>query len=29
MFSFWVNDVFAKMQAMFDICGLMKYLKSS
>jgi len=22
MFSFCVNDIFAKMQALFDICGV-------
>jgi len=27
-FSFWVNDVFAKKHALFDICGLMQYQKS-
>jgi len=24
MFSFWVNNIFAEMQVLFDICGLMQ-----
>jgi len=28
-FSFWVNEISAKKQALFDICGLMQYQKSS
>jgi len=28
-FSFWVNDIFAKKQALFDICGQMQSQKSS
>jgi len=24
MFSFWVNDIFAKKQALFDNCKLMR-----
>jgi len=23
-FSFWVNNIFAKKQVLFDICGLMQ-----
>jgi len=23
MFSFWVNNIFAEKQVLFDICGLM------
>jgi len=28
-FSFWVNYIYAKKQALFDICGLMQSQKSS
>jgi len=24
-FSFWANHIFAKKQALFDVCGLMQY----
>jgi len=29
MFSFWVNNIFAEKQVLFDICGLMKSRQSS
>jgi len=29
MFSFWVNDIFAEKQVLFDICGLMQSRQSS
>jgi len=28
-FSFWVYDMFSRRQALFNICGLMQYQKSS
>jgi len=29
MFSFWVNNVFAEKQVLFDICGQMQSQQSS
>jgi len=29
MFSFWVNNIFAEKQVLFDICGLMQSRQSS
>jgi len=29
MFSFWVNNIFAEKQGLFDICGLMQSQQSS
>jgi len=29
LFSFWVNNIFAEKQVLFDICGLMQSRRSS